>query len=127
MDSSTGRRAYGLGSIFKKIGRAAKKVLKSPIGRAALLGGVGFGLAGMGPFKGLSGLASSIGGSDIGKKLFMKNIAEKGALANWVPSWGKIGIGALGALPFLMGGEEEDEGSKFDYLAAKNAYADELR
>ena len=36
MDSSTGRRAYGFGSIFKKIGRAAKKVFKSPIGKAAL-------------------------------------------------------------------------------------------
>ena len=35
MDSSTGRRAYGLGSIFKKIGKAAKKVLKSPVGKAA--------------------------------------------------------------------------------------------
>ena len=31
-----GRRAYGLGSIFKKAARAIKKVAKSPIGKAAL-------------------------------------------------------------------------------------------
>ena len=37
-----GRRAYGLGSIFKKI----KKVFKSPLGKAALLGLGGYGLAG---------------------------------------------------------------------------------
>ena len=41
-----GRRAYGLGSIFKKI----KKVAKSPIGKAALIGLGGYGLSG-----GLSG------------------------------------------------------------------------
>ena len=33
-----GRRAYGLGSIFKKAARAIKKVAKSPIGKAALIG-----------------------------------------------------------------------------------------
>ena len=32
-----GRQAYGLGSIFKKITRPIKKVLKSPIGKAALI------------------------------------------------------------------------------------------
>jgi hypothetical protein len=37
-----GRRAYGLGSIFKKI----KKVFKSPLGKAALLGLGGYGLSG---------------------------------------------------------------------------------
>ena len=37
-----GRRAYGLGSIFKKI----KKVFKSPLGKAALIGLGGYGLSG---------------------------------------------------------------------------------
>jgi len=51
MDSSTGRRAYGLGSIFKKIGRAAKKVLKSDIGKAAIIAAGGYYLGGGGnPF-----------------------------------------------------------------------------
>jgi hypothetical protein len=38
MDSATGRKAYGLGSIFKKVGKAAKKVLSSDIGKAAIAG-----------------------------------------------------------------------------------------
>ena len=44
MDTDSGRRAYGLGSIFKKITKipkkifkGAKKVLKSPLGKAAAL------------------------------------------------------------------------------------------
>jgi len=36
---SDGRRAYGLGSIFKKAKKAVKKVLKSDIGKAALIAG----------------------------------------------------------------------------------------
>jgi len=38
MDSATGRKAYGLGSIFKSVGKAAKKVLSSDIGKAAIAG-----------------------------------------------------------------------------------------
>ena len=41
-----GRRAYGLGSIFKKAKRAIKKVIKSPIGKAALMYGLGTYLGG---------------------------------------------------------------------------------
>ena len=62
-----GRRAYGLGSIFKKI----KKVFKSPLGKAALIGLGGYGLSGgLGgtsfmqglKSKGLSGLLKKAGG-----------------------------------------------------------------
>ena len=38
MDRVTGRKAYGLGSIFKKVGKAAGKVLSSDIGKAAIAG-----------------------------------------------------------------------------------------
>ena len=55
-----GRQAYGLGSILKKITRPIKKVLKSPIGKAALIGG-GLGLAGIGPFSGLANTAAGKG------------------------------------------------------------------
>jgi len=41
-DGGEVRQEYGLGSIVKKIGRTVKKVAKSPIGKAALLGGLGF-------------------------------------------------------------------------------------
>ena len=33
------RQKYGLGSIIKKAAKAVKKVVKSPIGKAALIGG----------------------------------------------------------------------------------------
>ena len=47
------RQMYGLGSLVKKATRGIKKIDKSPIGKAALLGG-GLGLAGIGPLKGLA-------------------------------------------------------------------------
>jgi len=40
------RQQYGLGSFVKKIGRGVKKVFKSPIGKAALLGLGAYGLGG---------------------------------------------------------------------------------
>ena len=36
------RQKYGLGSFVKKFTRPIKKVLKSPLGKAALLGGLGW-------------------------------------------------------------------------------------
>ena len=42
------RQKYFLGKLVKKAGRAVKKVVKSPLGKAALIGGLGYGLnAGM--------------------------------------------------------------------------------
>ncbi len=38
MDLETGRQMYFLGKLVKKATRAVKKVVKSPIGKAALLG-----------------------------------------------------------------------------------------
>ena len=52
IDEETGRQMYGLGKLVKKATRAVKKIAKSPIGKAALIGG-GLGLAGIGPLKGL--------------------------------------------------------------------------
>ena len=36
MDRVTGRKAYGLGSIFKSVKKAASKVLSSDIGKMAI-------------------------------------------------------------------------------------------
>ena len=47
------RQLYGLGSLVKKITKPIKKIVKSPIGKAALLVG-GAGLAGFGPAAGLA-------------------------------------------------------------------------
>ena len=40
------RQGYFLGKIVKKAKRAVKKVVKSPLGKAALLAGIGFGIPG---------------------------------------------------------------------------------
>ena len=42
MDTYTGRRKYGLGSIFKKATKPIKKILKSPIGKLAAMAGLGY-------------------------------------------------------------------------------------
>jgi len=46
MDFDSARQMYGLGKLVKKITRSVKKVAKSPIGKAALLGVGAFGLPG---------------------------------------------------------------------------------
>ena len=115
------RQKYGLGSIIKKAAKAVKKVVKSPIGKAALIGG---GLYGLNRF--------GIGSSGIGKNWWSKGLGllrGTPAVAGY-PSqaraatpglWGKLkkfglgkaaflGAGAgLTALPFLGSGEEEEE------------------
>ena len=42
------RQQYGLGSIVKKAVRGVKKIAKSPIGKAAMIGALGFGIPGTG-------------------------------------------------------------------------------
>jgi len=127
MDTATGRRAYGLGSIFKKIGRAAKKVLKSPIGRGALMAGLGAYGMGWGPFKGgkfgAGFLKSALSPAASNQKAgWLRNMfSTNGQLNPW-----KIGIGASTILPLFMGGEEEDESSNFDYEDAKTKYWNEI-
>ena len=57
------RQLYGLGSLVKSIGKGVKKFVKSPLGKAAILGVAGFGVPGT-SFGGLFGrgaLANIIG------------------------------------------------------------------
>ena len=49
------RQGFFLGKIVKKAKRAVKKVVKSPIGKLAILGGLGAYAGGLGPFAGLRG------------------------------------------------------------------------
>ena len=48
------RQLYGLGSFVKSIGKGVKKFVKSPLGKAAILGVAGFGVPGT-SFGGLFG------------------------------------------------------------------------
>jgi len=49
------RQMYGLGSLVKKAVRGVKKLVKSPLGKAAILGGIGMYGMGAGPFSGVKG------------------------------------------------------------------------
>ena len=118
------RQGYFLGKLVKKATRGIKKIIKSPIGKAALLAG-GAGLFGYGPAKGL--FAS-------GKGLSFKNfLADKilgtmkygypteagvrtGGLLNFLktPKGAFTGIAALSSLPLLFGqSQEEEEGVNY--------------
>jgi hypothetical protein len=56
-DFESARQMYGLGKLVKKITKTVKKIAKSPIGKAALLGATAFGIPGT-TFGGLFGRAS---------------------------------------------------------------------
>ena len=113
------RQMYGIGGLLKKAARGIKKVIKSPLGKAAIIGGLGMYGGALGPFKGmkgagfLKGLMGKVGASKLG-----------GGIGNW---WGglsggqKIFTGLAGAgiaAPFIQKalklgpyeeGEEEEQ------------------
>ena len=148
------RQQYGLGSLVKKAVRGVKKIVKSPIGKAALIGGLG-----MIPFGGqstwgrLAGMMSRGAGSGgIGKFLasgaaggarlpssiaarnpgfFSRMLGGAGKLLNpW--SGGEFnpkhafGLAAAGAtaLPFLMGGDDEEDVVEESWTQIPSSIAD---
>ena len=74
---SAPRQNYGLGSFVKKAVRGVKKIAKSPIGKAALIGGGmyfagGGGLPGFMGGKGLGGFGSNaFGKAMLGAKIIL--------------------------------------------------------
>ena len=122
------RQLYGLGSLVKKAIRGVKKIVKSPIGKAALMyaGTAGLGALGGGGFKGLSwlkpsmvmknwGNAGILGKLKSGKGILggFGNIFRQGGDPTKGFSVGRMLAGGLGATalaaPFMMGGDEEEE------------------
>ncbi len=108
------RQGYFLGKIVKKAKRAVKKVVKSPLGKAALLTGIGFGGAAKGLFgtQGIAPFASKYFGS--GSKLStIGDIFRVGGKAGADVSALRLLGGGLGAAaiaaPFLMGGDDEED------------------
>ncbi len=85
-DFDSARQMYGLGKLVKKIGRSVKKIAKSPIGKAALLGAAAFGIPG-----------TSIGGL-FGRASFMLPAGSGGVTG----LLGKKGIAAT--FPSIFGG-----------------------
>ena len=98
MDKYTGRRAYGLGSIFKK----AKKIFKSPLGKAALLGLGGWGL-------------SKLGAGGLG---LMGKMQKAGGFGKWLSgiSTGKIaaGIGGISLATALLSPPVDEDNDGYD-------------
>ena len=109
------RQLYGLGSLVKKAVRGVKKIVKSPLGKAALIGGLGYGLgggfSGAGFSKGTLFSRLGLGGFENvgGNRIFQTNklgsfLASMNPLGDSFK--GKnlaIGLGALGvATPFIQ-------------------------
>ena len=121
------RQGYFLGKIVKKAKRAVKKVVKSPLGKAALLGAIGFGIPGtqIGGLFGraaFGGAAPSIFGQTGGIGALLGQGGKFSTLGDIFRVGGKAGAklsiprllgGGLGAAaiaaPFFMGGDEEEE------------------
>jgi len=101
------RQLYGLGSLVKKITRPLKKVFKSPIGKAAMLGLGAYGLGGgfgAGGFK-FGNMGSGLGGLfSKGKNLLMGTPWQKG------PQSGVSG-GLWGGLKDMFGGGSIGKGA----------------
>src|SRR6056300_744831 len=91
-----GRQMYGLGKLVKKATRAVKKIVKSPVGKAALA----FGMYKFGAPLFKSEGFKNFFLKDAGRKFALDNLSSKGILA---------GIGGISALSGLMSQPEEDE------------------
>jgi len=120
------RQRYGLGSFIKKaakkIGKGAKKVWKSPLGKAALLGGGLWGLGKMGGFPGTGGIGKNWWSKGVGlaKRGLLgspagsPNQPAAGDLWNWIKNnkgqAALLGLGTAGIVaPFLTGKEEDED------------------
>ena len=112
------RQLYGLGSLVKSVTKGVKKLVKSPVGKAALLGIGAFGLPGgaLG-IKGFlpAGIKSGIGAALFGTPGVPDAIGKQGLLQGLKTKLGNMGTGTkLGLLTGLTsylasGGMEEDE------------------
>ena len=91
-DFESARQMYGLGKLVKKATRAVKKVVKSPIGKAALAYGLTMGIPGT-EFKGIFG-----GGKGLGLKKFL--FGQAGATGSMA---GGGTLGVLGKLGLTTG------------------------
>ena len=138
--NGTGIKSYFIKKALKKATRAVKKIVKSPIGKAAIIGGLGMWGMGAGPFSGLKGAGWLKG---LGAKSMMNmgplrgTAAGKGWLGrmaggvgNW---WGGLSggqklftglAGASLAAPFLMGKDEPEEEVEEAWTSIPSSIAD---
>ena len=74
------RQGYFLGKLVKKAVRGVKKIVKSPLGKAALIGGLGAYAGGLGPFS-ASGSLSGVKGAGFLRNMFAAKAAGGDRLA----------------------------------------------
>ena len=134
------RQGYFLGKLVKKAKRAVKKITKSPLGKAAIIAGLGYGLGGA-KFLGGQGIFS--GGQGLSRFANLKNLflpaatnplGKRGLLAGLAfdPegnfSLGRAALSGLGATalaaPFFMGGDEEEEEPEAPFSETPSSIAD---
>jgi hypothetical protein len=143
------RQGYFLGKLVKKATRGIKKIAKSPIGKLALLAGGAYGLGALGgAAKGggflnmlRTGGMKNFGLSQIGGGLSRLAFGLKGGKG--LAGQGLLGMGGAfdpkrafltagataAALPFFMGGEDEEEevvdvmDPRYQVQRAKNYYS----
>ena len=141
MDRVTGRKAYGLGSIFKSVKKAVGKVLKSDVGKAAILGFGLFGVPGGTEFTG-GLLKSGVMPAGWRNKLLMKQLtkktAEEAATYGGLDWWKVAGLAGVAA-PFIEGapwnkvkpneslGMAERGGHLIDPITGKEALPNQMR
>jgi len=140
------RQQYGLGSIVKKAVRGVKKIAKSPLGKAALIGAGGYMLGGAkflggegmfkmgqaGRFGNLANLfrASGVGGAAQGKRgLLAGAFYDKDGKFS-AGRAGLTGLGLASMAPLFMGGDNEEVEESVTQLdpigtvqSAKNYYS----
>ena len=100
------RQGYFLGKLVKKVTRGIKKVAKSPIGKMALIGGLGaFGINQFG-----TGATFMDKLKNVGRMAFLNKDATKFTKKNINPFKIFGGITALSSLPLIFGtGDDERE------------------
>lgn len=131
------RQGYFLGKLVKKATRGIKKIVKSPIGKAALLYGIGAmggsyglgkGLFSKGMFNPMNMKAGLFGANNLMKGYENVSTAKMGGLfekLGLTKGYGSLmptamgGITALSTLPLFMGQEEEDDLDKITGQAAR--------
>ena len=138
MDLESGRQMYFLGKLVKKVTRGVKKIAKSPVGKMALLG-LGAGMAGFGPAKGLFASGKGLGfkkfitDSIMGKAIGVDSpaagnaIVRSGGLLDFIKSNPYKTIGGITALTGLMTPKEEEEKNNDDYYASNTIDYDYVR
>ena len=120
MDLESGRQMYFLGKLVKKVTRGVKKIVKSPVGKMALLG-LGAGMAGFGPASGLFGSGKGLafkqflmGGKTLPPSMGFKSKGLLGSVLDYAKSNPYKTIGGLSLFSGLMTPKDEDDTSAYD-------------